>query len=43
VAGRYEVAFRAGNPGIWMLHCHNLEHVEAGMMTHLVYDGVTSS
>ena len=22
----YEVAFRANNPGLWMLHCHNLGH-----------------
>lgn len=29
-----EVAFRADNPGAWMLHCHILEHQTAGMMGH---------
>jgi FtsP/CotA-like multicopper oxidase with cupredoxin domain len=28
-----EVALRADNPGIWMDHCHNLEHAALGMMT----------
>ena len=23
----------ADNPGIWMLHCHNGYHMDAGMMT----------
>jgi FtsP/CotA-like multicopper oxidase with cupredoxin domain len=27
------IAFVADNPGKWMLHCHMLEHQEAGMMT----------
>jgi len=27
-----EVAFIADNPGDWALHCHVLEHAEAGMM-----------
>ncbi|MGB0749414.1 MAG: multicopper oxidase family protein [Magnetospiraceae bacterium] len=27
-----EVAFVADNPGDWALHCHVLEHAEAGMM-----------
>ena len=27
-----EIAFLADNPGMWMLHCHVLEHQEAGMM-----------
>ncbi|MBB6730810.1 multicopper oxidase family protein [Cohnella zeiphila] len=39
---RYEIAFRADNPGIWMDHCHNLQHASSGMMTHLAYEGVTS-
>ena len=30
---RYSVAFRANNPGLWMLHCHNLEHAADGL-TH---------
>jgi FtsP/CotA-like multicopper oxidase with cupredoxin domain len=27
----------AANPGQWMIHCHNLYHAEAGMMTTLSY------
>ncbi|MCD9024638.1 multicopper oxidase family protein [Cohnella silvisoli] len=38
----YEVAIRADNPGIWMNHCHNLEHAAVGMILHLAYEGVTS-
>lgn len=38
----YEVAFRADNPGIWMDHCHNLQHAAAGMTMHLMYEGVTT-
>ncbi|RFU83762.1 multicopper oxidase family protein [Streptomyces triticagri] len=29
--------FDADNPGLWMLHCHNVYHSEAGMMTVLGY------
>jgi FtsP/CotA-like multicopper oxidase with cupredoxin domain len=38
----YEVAFLADNPGVWMDHCHNLPHAAEGMITHLMYDGVTT-
>ncbi|MWC27084.1 multicopper oxidase domain-containing protein [Paenibacillus sp. MMS18-CY102] len=38
----YELAFRADNPGLWMDHCHNLEHAAAGMSMHLMYEGITS-
>lgn len=38
----YEAAFLADNPGLWMDHCHNLQHAAAGMTMHLMYDGVTS-
>ena len=31
------IAFDADNPGDWPLHCHNLYHREAGMMTTLRY------
>jgi FtsP/CotA-like multicopper oxidase with cupredoxin domain len=31
------VALIADNPGIWMMHCHNTYHQEAGMMTSLNY------
>jgi FtsP/CotA-like multicopper oxidase with cupredoxin domain len=39
---RYEVAFVADNPGIWMDHCHNLPHATEGLLAHLVYEGVTT-
>jgi FtsP/CotA-like multicopper oxidase with cupredoxin domain len=35
---RVSVALVADNPGIWMLHCHNTYHQEAGMMTSLNYN-----
>jgi Putative multicopper oxidases len=38
----YEVAFEADNPGIWMDHCHNLDHVTAGMSAHVAYEGYYS-
>jgi FtsP/CotA-like multicopper oxidase with cupredoxin domain len=31
------VDFDAGNPGRWMLHCHNAYHQAGGMMTELSY------
>lgn len=34
-----KVQFDAINPGIWPLHCHNLYHQYAGMMTTLNYEG----
>jgi FtsP/CotA-like multicopper oxidase with cupredoxin domain len=39
---RYELAFRADNPGIWMEHCHNLRHAAEGLTTHIVYARVTT-
>ncbi len=38
----FEVAFLADNPGIWMDHCHNLKHAAQGMVSHLMYEGVTT-
>ncbi|HEV7742656.1 MAG TPA: multicopper oxidase family protein [Pseudolysinimonas sp.] len=38
----WQVAFLADNPGLWMDHCHNLDHAAAGMVMHLAYRGVTS-
>jgi FtsP/CotA-like multicopper oxidase with cupredoxin domain len=38
----YDVVFLADNPGIWMDHCHNLKHAREGLVTHLMYDGVTT-
>jgi len=36
------VEFTADNPGIWMDHCHNLDHAAEGMMMALTYRGVTT-
>ncbi|MFF0344435.1 multicopper oxidase family protein [Kribbella sp. NPDC004875] len=38
----YEIAFVADNPGLWMDHCHNLPHASQGLMTHLMYEGITT-
>ncbi len=38
----YDVVFLADNPGVWMDHCHNLPHAVEGLMTHVVYEGVTT-
>ncbi|MFF8313074.1 multicopper oxidase family protein [Streptomyces lydicus] len=34
---RVAVDFDADNPGLWMVHCHNVYHSESGMMTILGY------
>jgi FtsP/CotA-like multicopper oxidase with cupredoxin domain len=36
----YEIAFLADNPGVWMDHCHNLDHAVQGLIAHLAYFGV---
>jgi FtsP/CotA-like multicopper oxidase with cupredoxin domain len=38
----YEIAFVADNPGIWMDHCHDLPHATQGLVTHLMYEGITT-
>lgn len=38
----YEVAFVANNPGLWMDHCHNLDHALNGMSMHLAYEHVNT-
>ena len=38
----FEIAFVADNPGIWMDHCHNLEHAAEGLVAHLAYEGVST-
>ncbi|WP_210479177.1 multicopper oxidase family protein [Naasia sp. SYSU D00948] len=38
----WEVMLVADNPGIWMDHCHNLDHAEQGMVMAIAYDGVTT-
>ena len=37
----YVLAFVADNPGIWMDHCHNLDHAADGLVAHLAYTGVS--
>ncbi len=39
----YEVGFITDNPGMWMDHCHNLDHAATGMTLHLMYDHVLPS
>ncbi|MFI0819060.1 multicopper oxidase family protein [Streptomyces sp. NPDC021098] len=34
---KVSVDFDADNPGLWMIHCHNVYHSESGMMTILGY------
>lgn len=36
----FEVAFLANNPGLWMDHCHNLDHARKGMTMHVAYENV---
>jgi FtsP/CotA-like multicopper oxidase with cupredoxin domain len=38
----WDVAFKADNPGIWMLHCHVLGHAAAGMSMTINYAGVST-
>jgi FtsP/CotA-like multicopper oxidase with cupredoxin domain len=34
------IVFDADNPGKWVFHCHNLYHMESGMMTTIQYQGI---
>ena len=36
--GSAKIAFDADNPGRWLFHCHNLLHMETGMITEVVYE-----
>lgn len=38
----YDIGFIANNPGLWMIHCHNLVHAASGMDMMLNYEGVTT-
>jgi len=38
-AERYDLAFTANNPGVWMVHCHIEHHMANGMMTTIWYEG----
>jgi FtsP/CotA-like multicopper oxidase with cupredoxin domain len=40
--GRVRIAFDADNPGRWAFHCHNLYHMETGMMTEFRYQGIVT-
>jgi len=42
VGGRVRIAFDADNPGRWAFHCHNLYHMETGMMTEFRYHGIAA-
>ena len=39
---RWDVAFLADNPGLWMFHCHVLLHAAMGMSAMVSYAGVTT-
>jgi uncharacterized cupredoxin-like copper-binding protein len=39
---RVRIAFDANNPGRWAFHCHNLYHMQTGMMTEVRYDGIAA-
>ena len=34
---QYEIEFVANNPGTWLFHCHNLEHMSGGLMAEVQY------
>jgi FtsP/CotA-like multicopper oxidase with cupredoxin domain len=40
---RYDLAFDANNPGVWMVHCHIENHADNGMMTVIQYEGALPS
>jgi FtsP/CotA-like multicopper oxidase with cupredoxin domain len=42
MSGRVRIAFDANNPGRWAFHCHNLYHMETGMMTEFRYQGIAA-
>ena len=37
VMEQYEIEFVANNPGVWLFHCHNLEHMSGGLMAEVHY------
>jgi len=32
------VAFTAQHPGLFLYHCHNLEHEDSGMMRNVLFE-----
>ena len=39
----WDIDFLADNPGIWLFHCHELNHVAGGMATGVVYEDAISA
>ena len=39
-AARVRIAFDADDPGRWAFHCHNLYHMQTGMLMEVRYDGI---
>ncbi|HEU5376854.1 MAG TPA: multicopper oxidase family protein [Ktedonobacteraceae bacterium] len=37
-----DIAFVANNPGLWMLHCHNLAHANLGMDMMIAYANIST-
>ncbi len=35
----YDIEFIADNPGIWVFHCHELQHAAGGMIAVVQYEG----
>lgn len=34
----YDIEFIANNPGLWLFHCHELNHAAGGMISAVIYD-----
>jgi FtsP/CotA-like multicopper oxidase with cupredoxin domain len=39
---KWDIAFQANNPGLWMLHCHVLVHAAFGMSAMVMYTGIST-
>ena len=35
----YDIEFIANNPGVWIFHCHELQHAAGGMIAVIQYEG----
>jgi FtsP/CotA-like multicopper oxidase with cupredoxin domain len=42
IMGRVRIAFDAVNPGRWAFHCHNLYHMQTGMVMEFRYHGINA-
>jgi hypothetical protein len=38
----YGCCRETASPGVWLAHCHNLDHAAAGRVLHLTYEGVST-